>query len=799
MISLAVMALVAAAVGLFPTGSKANQEPGFTSLKVGDEEVLIYRDEFGVPHIFADTNRGLFEAYGYVVAQDRLWQMELSRRAARGRLSEILGTATLDSDRYARRVGYSDAEFDAQFNRLSDEEKEIFYAYRDGINRYVTEVIMPDPTNKLPLEFQALGIGVPTPWTARDSVAFGALMTRRFGEIGGRELTNQNLLNSLIAAHGSEAGYAIFNDVRWINDPDAPVTIPAELGCGQNQKPRGYKKVPPPLNTAQLSGASENWPDLQTERDAALRIWERLGVPTKLGSYGWVVSPDMSREGKAMLYGGPQMGFNAPEVLHEVQLYGGEGFNVTGMAFAGVPAVLIGRNENIAWTSTTATGDNLDIYMETLCNNRNGYMFRGECRPFEQRVEVINVRGADPVNLTVRRTVHGPVAEVRGNFAVTEKRAHWMREIDSARPFLEFDRASSLEEFDKAVRKIVTSHNFFYADRQGNIAYWQAGQIPVRPAGFDTRLPLPGDGTAEWADERLPMPTAINPERGWLANWNNKPCVDYDNGDEQIFGKQFRILDVEDRLAADLVSLEDMRDIPKDIARVSSLGREARFLFDYLADALSAVPPTHPLADRARQVLRDWNGSQFANAITSTTLEPGEVIFSAWLSRMRTNLFSNALGDRVGEGSLNMLIHVLDDALGKGSGVPPSRDYFNGQEPYVVMSYTFDQALTALGSDAAAWSTQPRGTTTFRHSLDPLVPAIGTIPRSNRATYAQIVVLDKDEVHSEDIFTLGQSGFIRVVPPSSIVLDPHFRDLLDLYRNFEYKPMHLFLSPKLEE
>ncbi len=773
----------------YAAANAAAAAPARFTLDVGGEEATIARDAFGRPHIFAESNRGLFEAYGFAVAQDRLWQLELNRRAARGRLAEIFGPVSLDADKVVRTVGYTDAELDAQFARLGAEEQEIFEAYRDGINRYIDEVVTPDPLDQLPFEFHALGIGVPAHWEIRDSVAFGAFMTRRFGEIGGRELTNLALLGELIGRLGPTTGYEVFNDVRWINDPEAPVTVPAAPA------PRARSAATPhrTLQPAQLQGASEAWQDLEEEARAT---WERLGIVAKLGSYAWVVSPGHSANGSAMLYGGPQMGFSAPEVLHEVQLTGGNAFDVTGMAFAGVPAVLIGRNQHLAWTSTTATGDNVDTYLETLCDGGKGYVFNGDCHAFEARVETINVAPDRRVDLTILRTVHGPVVDRSGPFAVSQKRAHWQREVESVSPFLTFDRAGTLAEFQGAVKQIVTSHNFLYADQQGNIAYWQAGQVPLRPAGFDTRLPLPGDGSAEWPGGILPMPTAINPPQGFLANWNNKPSVDYDNADSQIFGKQFRLWDLQDRLAVrHLITLKEMRDIPKDIARFGGLGREARFLKPYLLGAVAAVPPSHPLAGQARDILQAWDGNAIADAVASVKQEPGEAIFSKWLEQMVTNTFTPALGSKVREASTNMLLHVLDDALGEGSGVPPSRDYFDGADPNAAIVATFDQALTALqrelGSDPSAW-TRPRLTTVFNH---PIVGPVGSIPQSNRATYAQIVVLSSP-IESENIFTLGQSGFIRLVPPTGFQFDPHFRDQLDLYRKFEYKPMPLLESPE---
>ena len=203
-------------------------------------------------------------------------------------------------------------------------------------------------------------------------------------------------------------------------------------------------------------------------------------------------------------------------------------------------------------------------------------------------------------------------------------------------------------------------------------------------------------------------------------------------------------------------SLADMRDIPKDIARVGGLGREARYLKPYLLAALDAAPPTHPLAAQARAVLDAWDGSSFADAITSTALKPGQVIFSTWITRMRNNTFGDELGTRVGEANANTLIHVLDDALGGGSGVPPTRDYFNGADPNAVMSAAFDQTLTSLGPNPAAWSSPTRGVINFNH---PVVGNISSIPNSNRATYAQIVVLSRSKLSGESIFSLGQSGW----------------------------------------
>ncbi len=255
-----------------------------------------------------------------------------------------------------------------------------------------------------------------------------------------------------------------------------------------------------------------------------------------------------------------------------------------------------------------------------------------------------------------------------------------------------------------------------------------------------------------------------------------------------------RSLESDERLGSGLISLNDMKDIAKDIARTDQGGdgREARYLKPYLLAALDVAPPANALASQARAVLRVWDGSIFTEPIGATTREAGEVIFTKWLEVMRAHTFDDELGEQVSQASINMLIHVLDDALGGGSAVPPSRDYFNGMNPNTVMSADFDQALAALGPNPSAWSTQPRDTVRFRHILYPAVPEVTTMLDSNRATYAYIVVLNNPTPTSESILSLGQSGFIA--PDGT--LDAHFRDQLEHYRNFEYKPMRLLVNAR---
>jgi penicillin amidase len=770
----------------------AQAAAGWSSLDVAGEEVRIFRDEFGRPRIFAKTNRGLFTAYGYAVAEDRLWQLELNRRASRCRLAEIFGAGFVATDTLLRTVGYTDAELDAQLDALAAPDRLAFDAYAAGINRYVA-AIGADPIGRLPFEFWALGGTVPAAWTARDAAGVAAFIISRFSDSGGRELDNARILQKLIARHGAAKGFAIFDDLRWLDDAASPVTI-RRLDIAQAGK-RVRRAVPSYVPSAVP----------ETAHHEAHERLRGMPIPGKLGSYGWVVSPAKSAEGHAMLYGGPQMEYSAPEIVHEVQLTSEEGYHVAGMAIAGIPFVVIGRNDHLSWTLTTGlAADNVDIYLESLCGSlAGGYTFKSErCRSFEVRFETIAVRGAAAVTLPVLRSVHGPVVGVIGTSAATVKRAQWMTELDSVARLGAMGRAGALHEFSAAVRGVSAAFNVLYADTAGNIAYWFVGRNPVRAAGFDPRLPLPGDGAAEWSGEFRPVLSSLNPSRGWLANWNNKATADYPGGDADLFGKIYRLNDLEPRFNQRSISLEDMRDIPRDIARVKGrTGRDARFLKPYLFDALDRAQPTHALAAQAKQVLKSWDGSMFADAVRSGTLEAGEVIFAAWLARTVEAIFGEALGDLLGaaspdrirasEGTSNMLLHLLDHVLGEGSQVPPNLDYLNGRDPNEIMSAAFDQVLAELvaaqGADPARW-TAARAFTDFNH---PIVGRVARIPESNRATYAQIVQLRPSGIEAENIYTLGQSGFLHFLPSGGFALDAHFLDQNELYRNFEYKNMPL--------
>jgi penicillin G amidase len=787
--------LVASAATAKPA---ATDESRWTSLAAFGEVVQIYRDDYGAPHIFAHSNEAMFHAWGWVTAQDRLWQLELSVRSGLGTVAEILGSGSANADVVTRTNGYTDAQLDAQLATLSAADRANWAAYVAGINRYLNEVIALDLAGKLPWEFQKLGLGIPGPYTERGILAANIAALRGSGQEGAKEGDNKVILDALAARYGAAKGYALFRDVRWTHDANAPATIPDEA-YGKRERAVDPRQLEP--LDGDIVPFGEQMDEVADQRSA-------LGLLGRGGSIAFVVSAAHSAAGRPMLFGGPQVGFSAPEVLMEVHLKSDEGYDVTGMIVPGGMVVSVGHNNRVAWTITTAgSNDNTDTFVETKCTAAQGapgYVFRGECRPYEVRTEVVNVKGAAPRVFQVLRSVHGPVVSSTPTTNLTLQRSFWGQEIVQMNAFTALDTAQSLEEFKAGVTMFNLGWNVLYADTTGNIAYWMAGCNPLRTPGFDPMLPLPGDGSAEWIGGCRPVPESINPAQGWLANWNTPPTKDYEGGDQNSKGEIDRgaelINDVDAMVRSKgQLTEQDMRQIVRTVARViHPIARESPWLLPYLLRALDAVPPRHPVAASARAVLQSWDGYLYADPVSSTTFQPGSVIFSTWLTRMLQDTFNDDFGSVASQATANTLLHALDFAFTGRAGVVPAIDYFNGVNPNAVMSLAFDKALASLaaakGNDPSTWA-NPRALIVWSHAL---LGTVATALNGDRANYAQLVTLYHGAPASETSLTLGQSGFIGANADGSIAFDRHFSDQLENFKNMRYRPMPFYRNVQLK-
>jgi penicillin amidase len=516
-------------------------------------EVLctIIRDDYGVPHVFSDTKEGLGFGAGYAMAQDRLFQADVLRRGATGRLAEW-GMATIEEDAATRTLVYSQYEFKQIYRNWDPPAgyeyfKDMIEAYIDGINAYIEET--QDNLLALPVEYVGFGVS-PEPFTIEDMVAMLVLMGWRFGGTGGSEYDIYEALVGLQTMHGEEAGGIIANDLFPLNDAGAPVTIPIGGLVGLTTL-SNYATLPDvPDNLGPVLKQAE---ELRTTQD---EVFDRLGIPTKFGSNAILISDELSATGNALELGGPQMGYSIPQIVYELGLHGA-GINAVGMSFPGVgPFILIGVSEHGAWTSTTGASDVIDTRILTL-NPANPlqYWHNGKWVNMEERDETIYGPGKQTSQeVTLYRSVYGPIVsvDVEAGMAVTLHAPFFKNEVAAEQGIMFFQEATNIDEFEAAVELIWPSHNWYWVDKEGNIGYWHAGRFPVKPASADRRLPLMGDGTQEWVRVTEPweMPRSINPEQGWLANWNNKPASGWQYAESDIgWGEGFRVQILMDALA----------------------------------------------------------------------------------------------------------------------------------------------------------------------------------------------------------------------------------------------------------
>lgn len=736
-------------------------------LRLDGEEIRIQRDRFGVPHIFASSERALFHGNGYAIAQDRLWQMERYRRDGRGEMAEIDPKA-LARDRDVRKLGYTEAERQQRFDQLTPKHQLQIQAYIDGVNAWMSEA---GATGRLP-EGYALNHMKPAPFRATDSIAISDLMSQRFGSGGGAELRNQRYLNKLKDKFGAETGRQIFDDLMWQNDPASPTTI---VENAARRQPASSASVTEP--TQALSGfafsntslaRAESTADLTEIRSYA----EQNGLFSRWGSYAWVVAPSHSVSGHAVLVGGPQMGFSTPQIAHEVHL-SGAGLNIIGMGFAGIPGVLIGHNDHLAWTTTSGLTDMEDVFVEKLNPaNKYQYWFRGRWHDMERRTESIQIRDGKPELIEVCRTVHGPILEWddKQPVAYSLKRAFRGKELETMRAITGFWTSRNLNEFAANARLIWLTHNFFVATLQGDIGYWHCGRPPIRADAVDPRLPTTGTGEHEWkgvlAAEEIPQ--RINPTQGFLCNWNNKPVGYWNNGEAPVWGAIFRVHRITELLQARRkLSFEQIRDITIDIGLNDP---NANYLKPHLLRAISSAGADNPQWKQVYDLLGAWDNHSVAGSVAKT-------IFDEWLQALREVIFADELRD-IDKSLFNnitqpsLILHVLE---GKKASVPVRTDFLNGRSVTQVQLTALETALRNLsakrGPAPALWGYIPPAI-----DFKPLPP----IPSSSRGTYIQVVELSKPLIRSVSILPPGQSEDSK---------SPHFGDQREMAGYWKFKPM----------
>jgi penicillin amidase len=576
------------------------------------KDVVVERDHWGVPHVRANSVEDMVEAQGYVMAQDRLWQMDLLRRVARGQLSEILGPVTLNVDKQFRTFGFARAA-DRDLGLMDPANRAILEAYTRGVNHFIEQ-----HRDQLPLEFSLLKYK-PQPWQPTDTLVISGYMYQTLTDTWEEELDRAKVTDRV----GSERAHDLFSpdaamDHFVIGDPNV-VNHGSQRSRvdsddqdddddDDDMEPDGVLKAS--ATGSDNPSALDAIPDLTTALANSVSEYleaSRSEIRHSLGSNNWVVSGDHTATGKPLLANDTHLELSLPPIWYEIHLTA-PGWNVKGFTLPGAPLVVIGHNDHIAWGFTNNGADVQDLYSETFNPAvSDEYRVNGKWVKAQLFDEVIHVKGQPDQHLPIVLTRHGPIVRrENGKSYALRWTATEPGGLSSVYNWL--GKVQNWEEFRSVMKRVWgPAQNAVYADVKGNIGYIMAARVPIRKKGHG-EIPYPGDTDAyEWTGY-IPfdqLPQALNPDSGLIVTANGrvvgpayKPYLT-DRWEEPY--RTARIYDL----------LHDKHDLrPTDMLQVQTdtFSYPHLFLADQLVAAAKSATPNDPRTKQLIDGLKDWNG-----------------------------------------------------------------------------------------------------------------------------------------------------------------------------------------------
>ncbi|PRA81262.1 penicillin acylase family protein [Microbacterium sp. MYb66] len=728
--------VIAVAAAFFVTWTIQRSFPqtsGSIELDGLQAEVTVQRDDRGIPTITADSTDDLFYAEGFVHAQDRFFEMDFRRHVTAGRVAEMFGESQAGTDAFLRTLGWRTVA-EAEVEAMDDTTRGYYEAYADGVNAYLAS----RSGAELSLEYAVLGVQnpdyAPEPWEPADSVAWLKAMAWDLrGNI--EDETERSLLAAELGSGSDDEETGEILDKLYPAYPFAenPVIVPkisTVPAIDTDAEPAAYTPAEPDGEIQQASTTIE-WQETSSVIEAASVLVGDVGEG--VGSNSWVVSGSLTESGMPLLANDPHLGASLPSVWYQVQLKCSTvneacPFDVGGFSFSGLPGIVIGHNQHVAWGFTNLTTDVTDLYIERIEGDE--YWRDGVLVPLEESSETIKVAGGDDIELTIRSTVHGPIisgltddftaiaedpapaldadvgtppaplpaAEDDAEYAVSLRwtaldpgtAATAIFALSTAQNFDDFRHAASL--FD------VPAQNLVYADVEGNIGYQTPGRLPIRGAG-DGWMPQPGwDSSYDWTGfipfEELPV--AYNPDSGYIVTANNAIVTDdyeYFLSRDWDYGyRAARIAHlIERRSAAAPLVAQDMRDIQMD---------SEMWIGKQLATAMSDVEVSGAGPAEAVDLLRSWDAQNTASSPAA-----------AYANVLWSNLVQNIFAEREqplpidGQGRL---FTVVGDMLEEPSDPLWTNEQIDvdGMEQMLALSAeeAYDELSALQGTTTARWN-----------------------------------------------------------------------------------------------
>ncbi|MBI5302846.1 MAG: penicillin acylase family protein [Chloroflexi bacterium] len=774
--------VVGGSVGYWFITKSHPQIEGTLQVKGVQARVEIVRDTMGIPHIYAANQDDLFFAQGYVQAQDRLWQMDYNRHIGRGTLSEMFGAATIKEDRFLRTMGLARAAR-LDLAALTADETRVLDAYARGVNAFIET-----HRDNLPIEYTILGI-TPAPWVPLDTLVWAKVMAYNLGGNYDAELLRQSLIEKF--------GEAKARELMLPYPAAGPFIIPPEAKEFTTHN-RQFTTDGSEWRMANGEFNSIGNPDLNALAD----LHATLGMRgPEIGSNDWVIDGTKSTTGKPILASDQHLGIQMPSVWYQVGLHCAPQndacpYNVAGVTFPGVPGVVVGHNDRIAWGVTNVGPDVQDLFIEEFNpQNPNQSKFNGKWEDIHIAEEPIKVKNVISETLKVQVTRHGPIMTpvlagvtkpVALQWTALRERSHVLGSV------LMINRAKNWEQFRAALKLWdAPSQNFVYADVDGNIGYQMPGNVPIRTKGTGA-VPVSGAGEYEWTgyipfDE---LPFVFNPPTHFIATANNAvvpPSYKYwITQDWSAPYRQQRIVDLLN--AKDKLSVNDIAAIQADVYSIP---------LAQLQKYVSALKPEGFLQERAMEYVKKWDGRL-------TTDNIGGTIVEVTYQRLARNLYGPKFGDDqllraylgTGDDSRRATLSLLDN---------PKSDWWGATGRDELVKKSFAEAVDYLGSqygDAPVeWRWGRLHTATFNHPLGSVQPldrifnagpigvpggvntVFATSLRSN-APYASRSITSQRQII--DVMNFDNSVHVDTTGQSGQAFHKHFSDQVLLWRDVRY-------------
>ncbi len=571
-----------------------------------NSEIKIYRDNHAIPTVYADNNDDIYFALGFLHAQERMFQMDLTRRAGEGKLSEILGSKTIAFDKMFKTLGLSKISQEA-FKNYDGEVKKSLIAYAKGVNEFIK-----NNSGKLTIEFDVLGYK-PEPWKPEHSILIAKLMAWELNISWWSDIAFTHLIQKL----GLEKVKEIMPDYK----ENAPTIIPQNI--------ENLASVPLDF--------------IKVDRD--FRKFTGF-VGTHIGSNNWVVNGEHSNSGKPIIANDPHLSFSIPGKWYIANLHS-PNLNAEGVTIPGIPGIVIGKNKNISWVVTNVMADDSDFYIEKLDSTKTKYFFNNEWHSLEVHKDTIKVKDSSDVIFEIRKNHRGPIISdihpykrlfpnEEQNKAVISMRWSALAPTTDIKAFYLINRAKDWKEFNNGVQFFTSpGQNFVYGDKEGNIGYVAGVRLPKRKNNSVSFVYSGLTDEYDW-EGFVPFkenPRVYNPKQGFLASANNKTIQDYPYHISNVWEPSSRIERITELLKKkEKHSKEDFQKYQMDF-----YSYYAKEIVPYILQAYSAVKVENANLKKALEILKQWDFILLANSQVPT-------VYTVFYQYLLKNIFEDEMG-----------------------------------------------------------------------------------------------------------------------------------------------------------